>query len=287
MLTGMHHNGIGASDHPSDHLRTQTVALGEQEERTEPSLHAPSAKSQDERPELTIVIPAFNEAQRLPWSLAAVKGYLEEKPITSEVIIVDDGSTDGTNEIVRVWTTQWPALRLVQGSHHGKGGAIRSGVLASQGKYIALADADFSVPVEELDHLTSEVMETCDVVIGSREAPGAHRYDEPWRRHVMSRIFNSLVRLLLLPGIRDTQCGFKCLRREVAIDLCQRQTIEGWGFDPELLYIALRRGYSVHEAPISWRYMPGSRVHPLRDSLRMVHELLAVRSNSHRGIYDW
>lgn len=238
-------------------------------------------------PELSIVIPAFNEAQRLPSSLSAVKGYLDQKPISSEVIIVDDGSTDETSEIVKAWTNQWPALRLVQGSHHGKGGAVRSGVLAARGKYVALADADFSMPVEEFERLTADVMETCDIAIGSREAPGARRYDEPWQRHLMSRVFNGVVQLLLLPGIRDTQCGFKCLRREVAIDLCHRQTIEGWGFDPELLYIARRRGYRVREAPISWRYMPGSRLHPLHDALRMMRELLTVRANSRHGIYDW
>lgn len=237
-------------------------------------------------PHLSVVIPAFNEAERLPESLAAMKDYLDQKPLSSEVIIVDDGSTDGTDGIVKAWRRHWPTLRLVQGAHRGKGGAVRTGVSVARGKYVALADADFSMPVEDLDGLTGKVMDTCDIAIGSREAPGARRLSEPWYRYLMSRVFNKVVQTLLLPGIQDTQCGFKCLRRQVAVDLCQRQTIEGWGFDPELLYIARRRGYRVREAPISWRYMPGSRVNPLRDAFGMIRELMVVRANGLRGVYD-
>ncbi len=237
-------------------------------------------------PEISIVIPAFNEAHRLPGSLAAVKAYLDEKATNSEVIVVDDGSTDGTGEVVQDWLGRWPKLRLVRGAHSGKGGAVRAGVLAAQGRFVALADADFSMPIEDLECLTTKVMDACDLAIASREAPGAQRHDEPWHRHLMSRVFNLLVRIILLPGIRDTQCGFKCLRREVAVELCKRQTVNGWGFDPELLYIARRRGYRVHEVPISWTYVPGSRVHPVRDALRMVRELLSVHSNGRYGIYD-
>jgi dolichyl-phosphate beta-glucosyltransferase len=159
-------------------------------------------------------------------------------------------------------------------------------VLAATGDYIALADADFSMPVEEFDHFRPDVLGAYDVAIGSREAPGAHRYDEPFHRHLMGRVFNGLVQLLLLPGIQDSQCGFKCLRREVAHELCQQQTISGWGFDVELLYLARKRGYRIREVPISWRYMPGSRISPLRDTITMLRDILTIRANGKRGLYD-
>ncbi|MGH2517168.1 MAG: dolichyl-phosphate beta-glucosyltransferase [Ktedonobacterales bacterium] len=237
-------------------------------------------------PELSLVIPAFNEAQRLPESFAHLKAYQAERPFISEVIVVDDGSDDATCEVVKQWAREWPALRLVRSAHRGKGGAVRAGMLAAKGEYIALADADFSMPVEEFDSFWSEKLGSYDFAVGSREAPGARRYGEPVYRHLMGRVFNALVRALLVPGIQDTQCGFKCIRREVATDLCQHQTIEGWGFDVELLYIAKLRGYAVVEVPVSWYYMPGSRVNPIRDTVTMVRDVLTIRRNGTRGCYD-
>lgn len=237
-------------------------------------------------PELSLVIPAYNEAERLPKSFARLKAYQEIRPFLSEIIVVDDGSTDGTSEVVKHWAHVWPVLRLVQGEHRGKGGAVRTGVLAATGQYIALADADFSMPVEEFDRFAVQALGPYDLAVGSREAQGARRFDEPGYRHLMGRVFNSLVRKLLLPGIQDTQCGFKCMRREVAADLCQHQTVEGWGFDVELLYIARLRGYRVVEVPISWYYMPGSRVNPIRDTVTMVRDVLTIRRNATRGCYD-
>lgn len=240
-------------------------------------------------PALSIVIPAYNEAARLPTSLDALRRYLMTLPFPSEVVVADDGSTDGTSAVVERLTQAWrtpPMLHLVSGPHAGKGGAVRAGVLAATGDYIALADADFSMPVEEFDRFKPDMLGVYDVAIGSREAPGARRYDEPVHRHLMGRIFNAFVQLLLLPGIQDTQCGFKCLRREVAHELCQRQTISGWGFDVELLYMARKRGYSIREVPISWHYMPGSRISPLRDTVTMLRDILTIRANGKRGLYD-
>ncbi|HLZ21096.1 MAG TPA: dolichyl-phosphate beta-glucosyltransferase [Ktedonobacterales bacterium] len=237
-------------------------------------------------PEISIVIPAFNEARRLPESIARLKAYQATRPRIGEVIVVDDGSTDGTSSVVEGLAREWPMLRLVRAAHRGKGGAVRVGVLEAAGTYIALADADFSMPVEQFDRFSAPALGAYDIAIGSREAPGARRFDEPGYRHLMGRGFNALVRVVLLPGIQDTQCGFKCMRRDVAIDLCQHQTIDGWGFDVELLYIARLRGYRVVEVPVSWYYAPGSRVNPIRDTVTMVRDVLTIRRNGKRGCYD-
>jgi glycosyltransferase involved in cell wall biosynthesis len=234
----------------------------------------------------SLVIPAYNEASRLPASLARARAYLDAKGAPYEVLVVDDGSTDATADQVKALAAEWPALRLVRGPHRGKGAAVREGLLAAQGEWVAIADADLSMPVEEFDRFTEGAAGPCDIFIGSREAPGARRFGEPAYRHAMGRGFNALVRLLLLPGIQDTQCGFKRLRRAVALDLCRRQTIAGWGFDVELLYIARRRGYTVREIGIPWYYVEGSRVQPVRDTLTMVGDVLRVWMNARRGRYD-
>jgi len=238
-----------------------------------------------DRPWLSIVIPAYNEARRLPGSLKSVREWLHGKSESCEVLVVDDGSTDATAEMVEKLAAGWPALRLVRGPHRGKGGAVREGILAARGEYIALADADFSMPVAEIDRLFASALDRgCDIAIGSREAQDARRYGEPGYRHLMGRVFNRVVQLLL-PGIQDSQCGFKALRREVAVDVARRQTIEGWGFDVELLYIARRRGYTMREVGIDWYYMPDSRVSPLRDTLTMLRDVLQIAWNARRGVY--
>jgi glycosyltransferase involved in cell wall biosynthesis len=198
--------------------------------------------------------------------------------------VVDDGSEDSTANVVRSWMGRWHALRLIQAGRQGKGGAARAGALAAQGDWIYLADADFSVPIEELPRfLTKPPRE--DLRIGSREARGAQRYGEPYFRHLMGRVFNLIVRALLIPGISDTQCGFKLIRRDVARDLCLHQTIPGWTFDVELLYIARLRGYSVREVPVPWYYRAGSKVHALRDTFAMLIDLFAIRRNASHERY--
>jgi dolichyl-phosphate beta-glucosyltransferase len=234
---------------------------------------------------LSVVIPAYNEAARLPITLPALRAFLDQQRIAAEVIVADDGSTDGTAEYVQRYARQWPGLRLVTAPHQGKGGAVRMGVLASRGDYVALADADFSMPAGELSRFAPSLVGPYDIAIGSREGSASRRIGEPAYRHLMGRVFNRVVQLLLLPGIEDTQCGFKFLRGTVAKDLCGMQTITGWGFDVELLYIARQRGYRISEVPITWYYVEGSRVHPIRDTITMLRDVLRIRRNGRAGHY--
>lgn len=234
----------------------------------------------------TFVIPAFNEASRLPGSLAELKAFAETLPYPVEVVVVNDGSTDNTVAVVRERMATWPALRLIEGPHQGKGGAVKAGVRAATGRYIAFADADFAMAAAEFARFTPALLERYPVAIGTREGPGAQRFNEPAYRHLMGRAFNKFVQIALLSGIQDTQCGFKVIRREVAQELCQRQTISGWGFDVELLVIARLHGYAITEVPIPWTHVAGSRVNPIRDTLTMTRDVFAIRRNLRRGIYS-
>jgi len=159
------------------------------------------------------------------------------------------------------------------------------GMLAGRGEYLFICDADLSMPIEELYKFLPPVLEGYDVAIGSREIPGARRYDEPSHRHFMGRVFNWMVRLFAVRGFEDTQCGFKCFKREAARDVFTYQTMDGWGFDVEVLFIAQKRGYKMVEVPINWYYSANSRVHPIRDSVSMFSEVLKIRLNDLRGRY--
>jgi len=235
---------------------------------------------------LSIVIPAYNEELRLPETLAQLRMYAAKQPYRVEVMVVDDGSEDGTVQVVEAAAATWPDLRLLRLAHAGKGHAIQQGFLAASGDLLFMCDADLSMPIEQLAQFVAATQDGLDVAIGSREAPGAVRYGEPARRHLMGRVFNWLVRHLVLPGIQDSQCGFKCFRREVARDLASCQKITGWGFDVELLSIARKRGYRMQELPISWYYKASSRIHPIRDTIYMTRDLLEVRRNHRAGCYE-
>lgn len=237
-------------------------------------------------PFLSIVIPAYNEEQRLPETLMHLHAYCAQQPFEIEVLVVDDGSQDGTCRVVEEHLTAWPWLRLLRLAHGGKGQAIKRGFLAAQGKLLFMCDADLSMPLVELGSFLAAMQEGCDLAIGSREAPGAVRYDEPIRRHLMGRVFSWLVCHLVLPDIKDTQCGFKCFTRQVAQDVASCQQLSGWGFDVELLFIARKRGYTLREVPIAWYYKPSSRIHPLRDALHMTRDLFAIRRNEQSGCYE-
>ena len=176
-------------------------------------------------------------------------------------------------------------VRVLHEAVRGKGAAVRTGALAALGAWVFLADADLSMPIEEVERFLPARTGDADIAIASREAPGAVRYDEPELRHLMGRVFNLWVRLLAVPGIADTQCGFKCFRGAVARDLFARQTVRDWTFDVEILFLARRAGYRLVEVPIHWTYKANSRVNPLRDALRMAAGVLRVRWNAIAGVY--
>jgi len=234
-------------------------------------------------PLLSIVIPAYNEETRLPISLPAIIEFVNAQDYAVQVLVVDDGSADRTAEVVREFQREAEFIELLQVEHGGKGHAVRAGMLQAGGDYLFLCDADLSMPIVEVSKFLPPELEHFDIAIGSREVAGAKRYDEPWQRHVMGRVFNALVNLLAVPGIQDTQAGFKCFRRDVARHLFALQTIKGWAFDVEILFLARKQGLNIVEVPINWYYQDESRVKPLRDTYRMLSELLRIRLNAWRN----
>jgi dolichyl-phosphate beta-glucosyltransferase len=235
-------------------------------------------------PRLSIIIPAYNEARRLPPTLERLREYLASQQYDWEIIVVSNGSTDETDQVTRDAQLNVPELQLVSIPERGKGVAAKTGALVSRGDIVFLCDADLSMPAEQLDRFLAR-MPDVDVVAGSREAPGSQRYGEPWHRHVMGRLFNRLVQFVAVRGINDTQCGFKAFGRAAADDLFARQTVSGFGFDVELLYLARKLGYSVEELPIDWYFDRDTRVRPGIDSLDMFREVLLVRWRDVLGQY--
>jgi dolichyl-phosphate beta-glucosyltransferase len=237
-------------------------------------------------PLLSIVIPAHNEESRLPWTLEQVWSFLQQQDFEGEILVVENGSSDRTLYLAEEFSRQHSSVHVLQETLAGKGLAVRRGMLHAQGEYRFICDADLSMPIEEVLRFLPPSAPEYDIAIASREVPGAQRFGEPAYRHFIGRIFNFMVRTITLPGIQDTQCGFKCFRAQVADDLFRVQTIDGWTFDVELLFVALRRGYRVLEIPIPWYYRAGSRVRIFRDSLQMLADLFRIRLNSLRGRYD-
>jgi len=236
-------------------------------------------------PFLSVILPARNEESRLPRTLERVFAFLEEQSYQSEVIVVENGSTDRTWQIARKFAGVHKNLRLLREEVPGKGLAVKRGILEAGGKYRFICDADLSMTIEQLSLFLPPACD-CDIAIASREAPGAVRHGEPYYRHLTGRVFNTLIRLLVLPGLQDTQCGFKCFRAPVAEDVFRFQTLTGWAFDVEILAIAQHHGHQVLEIPIHWYYEEKSKVSILRDSWRMLLDLLVIRGNMRLGRYD-
>ena len=235
-------------------------------------------------PFVSIVIPAHNEQNRLPGTLEQIFHFLEQQSFTAEVIVVENGSTDRTHEVAEEFVSRHPSLRVIQ-SEKGKGAAVQRGMLTARGEYRFMCDADLSMPVEEITKFLPPKLQNFDIAIGSREAKGAVRYNEPSYRHWGGRGINFLIQTLILPGLNDTQCGFKCFRAEVVEDIFKRQTLHGWSFDIELLYIARRHGYRIVEIPIHWYHFSDSKVSALRDAVRMITDIFRIHANARRGMY--
>ena len=266
---------------------------------SQPPASPPSGPSADpldvDGVDLSLIIPAYNEAHRLPATLARAREFLRTQPYSWEIIVADDGSEDETPRIA-AQAAVLGNVRHLRLPHRGKAAAVRAGVAAARGHVIVFTDADLSTPIAYAADAYQLLTSDYDVVIGSREVSGARRFDEPSYRHLMGRVFNYAVQLLAIRGIRDTQCGFKAFRADVARDLFNRSLLyrspapvrgpRVTGFDVELLFLARRRGYRLRELPVAWHHVEGSKVRPGADSLRMFGDLLQVRLNQLRGRYD-
>jgi glycosyltransferase involved in cell wall biosynthesis len=237
-------------------------------------------------PLLSLVIPAYNEQARLPYTLGEIETYVCREQIDCEVIVVDNGSHDATSVVVQQAASRFPMLRLLRTDRRGKGLAVRTGVLAARADIVIFADADLSWPVADLARFVGLVDPVdAPVVIGSREGFGARRIGEPSYRHIMGRAFNRVVQAVAVPGIEDSQCGFKALSRDAAREVFRRQRIDGFGFDVEILYVARHLGYPIRVVPLHWEHKENSRVMPVRDTLFMLTDVLRVRLNDWRGQY--
>jgi dolichyl-phosphate beta-glucosyltransferase len=230
-------------------------------------------------PQLSIVIPCYNEEQRLPRTIARIERYLTEKGVSYELILVDDGSSDGTRKIMDEAAERNRSLRLEALPHNrGKGRALAEGVAAARGAEILVTDADLSTPIEELDKLRAELRKGAGVAIGSRALRGSRvEVSQPIYRVVMGKAFNILVQAVLLPGIWDTQCGFKLFRADVAHDAFAALTTDGFGYDPEVLYRAKKRGVKIAEVPVVWRNSAPTKVSPIKSSIDMFKHVMRIR----------
>ena len=237
-------------------------------------------------PFLSIVIPAHDEESRLPRTLGQIFAFLESQSYSFEVVIVENGSTDRTLELAHGFAARHPNLIVIHEEQSGKGNAVRRGMLEAHGEYRFICDADLSMPISEVQKFIPPALNDFDLAIASREAPGAIRFNEPFYRHWGGRAINLVIRLLILPGLNDTQCGFKCFRAEIAEKLFRQQTLMGWSFDIELLYLARRKHLRVKEIPIQWYFGADSKVNAVRDALRMISDIFRIHINTLRRRYD-
>jgi len=236
----------------------------------------------------SIIIPAYNESQRIISTLDRILTYVAEQGLDTELIVVNDGSRDDTAKIVQGYVARNPIMRLVENpGNRGKGYSVRNGMLNARGELLLFSDADLSSPIEEAPKLFRAIEEGADVAIGSRwlrsELQTAR---QPLHRQLFGRVFNLVLRIILGLKFKDTQCGFKAFTRSVAHSIFPLQRIERWGFDPELIFLAKKQGWRIVEVPVKWAHDEGGRINPLRDGLRMFVEVLKIRWNSMAGKYQ-
>ncbi len=247
-----------------------------------------------ETPDLSLIVPAFNEEKRLPRTLELIAKYLATRDFSYELILVDDGSRDNTAHVAREFCSRFDWARLLQyvdergqAINKGKGFAVRQGMLASRGRDVLFSDADLSTPIEEMEKLLPLIARgECDIAIASRALPGSNlTVHQPRHREAMGRTFNLFVRAAIGTDVRDTQCGFKALRGDIARRLFALSRVDGFGFDTEIIFLAARKGLRVREIPVTWHHAEDSRVNPLVAPLQMMRELMQVRLNDLRGLY--
>ena len=237
-------------------------------------------------PFLSIIIPAHNEESRLKRTLQQVGEFAQSQTYSVEILVVENGSQDRTLEIAQTFAIERPQFHAFHIDERGKGLAVKRGMLEARGEYRFMCDADLSMPVTEIKRFIPPALTEFDVAIASREAQGAVRYNEPFYRYIGGRWINAMIRLLALPGLHDTQCGFKCFRADVVDDLFGHQTMVGWSFDVEVLYIARMRGYRIIEIPIPWYFNPETKLNAVQDAVDIGRDVLIIRRNAARGIYD-
>ena len=239
-------------------------------------------------PQLSIVIPAYNESARIELTLDRVMACVAKQGWDAEVLVVDDGSTDATPKIVQAWMERHPGLHLIQNEgNRGKGYSVRNGLLQAEGEVVMFTDADLSAPMEEAELLLAAIRDGADVAIGSRWMDKTRQtIHQPLYRKFFGRCFNWVTRVVMGLPFKDTQCGFKAFKRPVAQVIFRLQRIERWGFDPEILFIARKLGYDIREVPVTWGHDERSRMSYLRDGMKMLEEMATIRANSLAGRYD-
>jgi dolichyl-phosphate beta-glucosyltransferase len=247
---------------------------------------------------ITIIIPAYNELDNFnKGSLLEVANYLKKKALNWPVIVIDDGSTDGSNRVIKAWVESQPNWQFIQNQHQGKAATVKTGVFAVKTKYTLFTDFDQATPIKEVEKLLPFLKKNYQIVIGSREVQGSLREKEPMFRHLMGKVFNLVVQLIAIRGIHDTQCGFKLFNTKTAQELFnslkvyqpkpgqEKHAFTG-AFDVELLLIAKKKDYKITEVPVHWHHAPTTRVNPLRDSIRMFLDVLRIRLADIFGAYQ-